>query len=140
VELSDPDNLEKVGKEISISEEEIREIDKYCNDLLTRIRLAKGAEGRLDFEVASAPEAVLEVLYKKSHYVSDRYCVVTFADTQLGVVISAFDPQRGKSLVLRLGKCGELSAEQLQREIAALAKRLRIQEVLGEETLVLAGS
>lgn len=137
VQLSDPESHEKASKEISLSDWETKGIDEYCNDLLTRVKVVERRDGRLDFEVAGP---VLEVLYKKSHYVSSRYCVVTVADTRLGVVVAAFDPQGGKTLQLRLGKCGELSAEQLQREIAALAKRLRIQQVLGEETLVLASS
>jgi len=140
VELKDPDSHEKASKEISLSDCELRELDQYCNDLLTRVKLVERREGRLDFEVGLATWAVLEVLYKKSHYVSDRYCVVTVVDTQVGVVVTAFDPQAGKTLELRLGRCGGLSAEQLQREIAVLVKRLRIQEVLGEETLVLASS
>lgn len=136
VEVSDPDSHEKTFKSFPVPPD--TDIDRHCNELLPRIRLSQGCS--LDFDILPPPSPVLEVLYKKSHYISDRYFTITFSNTSSGVIITADDPQHSKTLQLKLGKCGGLSAEALQREIAVIAKRLRVQEVLGEETLVLAGS
>ena len=102
--------------------------------LISRLRLRK-SKGGLTLELrASAPQ----VIYKRSHYISERYMVVTVLDLGSSVELQAADPVTHRCLQLNLGRIKALSAEQLYRQICVLVTRLRVEQVLGEEVLILA--
>jgi len=138
VEFQDNRSREKGSKEVDISAENVENLELYCTQLLKRVTLARGSNGHLTISLSGHKSHVLSVLYKKSHYVSNRYCIVTINETNAGVLVSCYDPERQLTLEMPLGPRKQRSPELLQKDLADLAKRLRIGEVLGEATLSLA--
>ena len=138
VEFEDQHTNEKASKEVNISSESVDNLELYCTRLLNRMTLSRSSSGNLTVSLTDQTPHVLSVLYKKSHYVSNRYCIVTVNQTSVGITVSCYDPERQLTLDMALGQRKHRSADLLQKDIADLVKRLRIGEVMGEATLTLA--
>jgi hypothetical protein len=138
VEFEDQNTNEKASKEVNISSESVDNLELYCTRLLNRMTLSRSSSGHLTVSLTDQTPHVLSVLYKKSHYVSNRYCIVTVNETSAGIIVSCYDPERQQTLDMTLGQRKQRSADLLQKDIADLVKRLRIGEVMGEATLTLA--
>jgi len=112
---------------------DLQEAEIAASSLISRLRL-RSRQGNLTLELRPvAPQ----VLYKRSHYISERYMVVTVLDQGSSVELQATDPAGQRTLQLNLGRIKAISAEQLYRQICALVVRLRVEKVLGDEVLVL---
>lgn len=138
VEFQDQQSNEKVSKEVNISAEIVDNLELYCTQLLNKVTLTRASNGHLTISLNDQKSQVLSVLYKKSHYVSNRYCIVTINETSAGILVSCYDPERQQTLEMPLGPRKQRSPDLLQKDLADLVKRLRIGEVLGEATLSLA--
>jgi hypothetical protein len=112
---------------------EQQEAEIAASALIARLRL-RNRKGVLALELRPA---AAQVLYKRSHYISERYMVVTVLDQGSSVELQAADPAGQRVLQLSLGRIKAISAEQLYRQICALVVRLRVEKVLGDEVLVL---
>ena len=138
VELEDQISHEKASKEVNLKGENVDNLEVYCTQVLHKLSVGRDSEGRLTVSVTDKSSEILNVLYKKSHYVSNRYCVVTVNETMAGIVVSCFDPERHLTLDLALGPRKKRHPDLLQKDLAEIVKRLRIGEVMGEATLTLA--
>lgn len=110
-----------------------QEAEIAASALIARLRL-RNRQGNLSLELR--PQAP-QILYKRSHYISERYMVVTVLDQGSSVELQATDPAGQRTLQLNLGRIKAISAEQLYRQICALVVRLRVEKVLGDDVLVL---
>lgn len=110
--------------------------DQYCSELLTRIIVTIDSKGGKQIEIAPGSDHG-QVLYRRSHYLSDRYAMVTVTEAQSRVLIWAHDPAKSVHLKLVTGVQVASEAEETQKIVLQLVKRLQIETVKGQEQLVL---
>lgn len=107
------------------------ELESVCSDILSRLTLVRRhGEVRLNL----AEEA--NILYKKSHYISKRYFVVSVRETSRGVLISAYEPDTAKTLECNLGRRLIADSHDVQEELEGVMQRLKVQRVLGDDVLI----
>jgi hypothetical protein len=107
------------------------ELESVCSNILSRLTLVRRhGEVRLNL----AEEA--SILYKKSHYISKRYFVVSVRETYRGVLISAYEPDTAKTLECNLGRRLIADSHDVQEELEGLMQRLKVRRVLGDDVLI----
>lgn len=137
VELLQPTTLEELRKETDLpvfTGQEDR--DQYCSELLTRISLSLDSKGGKQLDIAPGADPK-QVLYRRSHYLSERYAMVTVTEAQGKIVIWAHDPAKAVHLRLATGLAVAIEAEETQKIVLQLVRRLQIEFVQGQEQLVL---
>ena len=107
--------------------------------MLTRLRLDRGEDESWNLSLADefdAEEECQNIIYKRSHYISNRYFIVTAYISNIGLTISAYEPDKEACLDLLINKKLEIAnTEETQDELSKLIKNLAVGEVLGEETI-----
>jgi len=137
VELLQPTTLEELRKETdrpTFAGQEDR--DQYCSELLTRISLSVDSKRGKQLDIAPGADP-REVLYRRSHYLSERYAMVTVTEAQGKVLIWAHDPAKALHLRLATGLAVATEAEETQKIVLQLVRRLQIESIKGQEQLIL---
>jgi len=115
-----------------------QELDSICSSILTRLTLYRGKQGEVGLNlIPDELEEASSVLYKKFQYISNRYFVVTVKETSRGVIISAYEPDKKKTLECNLGKRNISDQHQIQEELERIAERLKVRKVLGDDVLII---
>jgi tetratricopeptide (TPR) repeat protein len=112
-----------------------RMLNKTCEEIISRLYIVKNSRGKLVLKLSKEKSAAVKILYKKSHYISEKFCVVTMYEGQGGIIISAYRPDTKATHSLSLGIKNSVSKE-LQAKLSGLVKHLKIVSVLGSENLV----
>jgi hypothetical protein len=116
----------------------MEELDSLSNKILARLSLIQGPGG--EFELQVIEEQTNEIIYKRNHYINNRYFQITAYITNDGLNIEAFEPAKNKYLNYPIRRGTPIqNNEKTQREIGEVVKRLKIGKVLNEETLLLGG-
>jgi hypothetical protein len=110
-------------------------LNKTCEEIISRLYIVKNSRGKLVLKLSKEKSAAVKILYKKSHYISEKFCVVTMYEGQGGIIISAYRPDTKATHSLSLGIKNSVSKE-LQATLSGLVKHLKIVSVLGSENLV----
>jgi hypothetical protein len=78
------------------------------------------------------------IIYKRSHFISNRYFIITIIQEFSGLHFSALEPDRKQTLGLTLNrKSNLLSKENMHIELSKIIRNLEIFQFLGEECLIL---
>lgn len=112
-----------------------RMLNKTCEEIISRLYIMKNSRGKLVLKLSKEKSAAVKILYKKSHYISEKFCVVTMYEGDGGIIISAYRPDTKATHSLSLGIKNSVSKE-LQATLSGLVKHLKIVSVLGSDNLV----
>jgi hypothetical protein len=73
-------------------------IDAFCNNLLNRLQVESNESGEpqtlILAEEENDPSTTHSIVYKRSHYISNRYFIITVYYSNVGLTISAFEPEK----------------------------------------------
>lgn len=112
-----------------------RSLNKKCEELISKLILVKNSKGKVVLEVNESSTNPPKILYKKSHYISEKFCIVTIYESDGGIVIQAYRPDYKSTHALSLGIKNRTSKE-LLGILKGLVKHLKIVNVLGSDNLV----
>ena len=114
-----------------------KELENLCSELLAQLKIVSNLDGKIVLAlIESGNEEKNEVIYKKSHYISSRYFTVTVFENLRGVFLEAQETDRN-SFSMKLGRRRVGNSQKVQEEISNLVQKLKIQQVLGQDMLIL---
>ena len=112
------------------------EIEKLCSQILVRLKIVSSVDQKLKLTIEDSKEDSRDqVIYRRRHIISNRYVTVSVFENSRGVFLLASDGEK-TSFNLNLGKFRVGNSQNIQDELAALIKRLKIQNFAGQEILV----
>lgn len=114
-----------------------KDLENLCSELLSQLKIISNIEGKMALAIMeSAEEDKNEVIYRRSHYISSRYFIVTIFENFRGVYLEAEENDKNM-FNMKLGRRRVGNSQKVQEELSDLVKKLKIQVVLGQEILVL---
>ena len=115
-----------------------KQIEDLCSELLSQLKIVSGLDGKMRLALIDNSEDTKdEVIYRRSHYISNRYLTITIFENFRGVFLIASEGEKNV-FNMKLGRRRVGNSQKTQEELTELVKRLKVQVVLGQEMLVLA--
>lgn len=114
-----------------------KQIEDLCSELLTQLKIVSGLDGKMRLAlIDNSEETKDEVIYRRSHYISNRYLTITIFENFRGVFLIASEGEKNV-FNMKLGRRRVGNSQKTQEELTELVKKLKVQVVLGQEMLVL---
>jgi hypothetical protein len=89
-------------------------------------------------DFAQSRSLTLPPLYRNHHIIGDREFQVSITENEQGLLITAEDPVSEKVLHCPLYRQSKIrSNEDMDRQVSDIIRRLRIEQLFGEEALLL---
>ena len=130
-------DLDLVIKTKRVARATEKEIEELCSELLMQLKIVSDIDGRMRLAlIDSSDEDRDDVMYRRSHYISNRYFTITIFENFRGVFLVASENERNV-FHMKLGRRRVGNSQKTQEELNELVKKLKVQVVLGQEMLVL---
>ena len=130
-------NLDLYVKTKRIHTANEKEAEELCGELLSQLKILSDTDGKLTLSIVEYTGGLAdEVIYRRGHYISSRYFTITIYENHKGVHLVASENEKNV-FRMKLGRHRVGNSQKVQEELAVLVKKLRIQNVLGQEELFL---
>jgi len=130
-------DLDLVIKTKRVIKAKDKEIEDLCSELLMQMKIVSDIDGRMRLAlIDSSDEDRDEVMYRRSHYISNRYFTITIFENFRGVFLVASENEKNV-FHMKLGRRRVGNSQKTQEELNELVKKLKVQVVLGQEMLIL---
>jgi hypothetical protein len=87
-------------------------IYEFAELLISKLRLGKTETGDTYLKLLDESEQDVTkptgIIYKKAHFISNRYFIVTVSQIETGTMISAFEPDKSQTLEFTLNRRTQL--------------------------------
>jgi hypothetical protein len=114
-----------------------KQIEDLCSELLSQLKIVSGMDGKMRLAlIDNSEDSKDEVIYRRSHYISNRYLTITIFENFRGIFLIASEGDKNV-FNMKLGRRRVGNSQKTQEELSELVKKLKVQVVLGQEMLVL---
>ena len=132
--------LDLLVKTTKVQQASEKNLEDLCAELLSQLKIITDVEGKIGLTLIEInDEEKDEIIYKRSHYINNRYFIISVFENNRGVYLLAVENETNV-FNMKLGQRRVGNSQKVQEELFELIKKLKIQVILGQEMLVLSTS